>query len=123
MVVHSMGLFAEGFEMIKSGRKQIEIRLNDEKRRSINPGDRIEFWRLPDKNESIEVEVISHEAFSSFEEAYRNLSFEKMGRSDKSMQWMIDASYDFYSRQDEEKYGILAIYFELINDRDKNSKQ
>lgn len=114
MVVHDMSLFAEGFEMIKSGKKVVEIRLNDEKRKAIKPGDRIDFWLLPDKKERLKVKVINLETFSSFEKAYRNIRFDKMGRGDKTIEWMIDASYDYYTWEDEMKCGILAIHFEVV---------
>ena len=41
MSVFEMRLCPEPFEMIKSGKKTIELRLNDEKRRPIRNGDRI----------------------------------------------------------------------------------
>lgn len=40
---HKMNLFPEPFEMISSGQKTIELRLNDEKRQKIQIGDIIEF--------------------------------------------------------------------------------
>lgn len=42
-MTHSMQLNPAPFEKIKSGAKTIELRLNDEKRRRIKTGDKIEF--------------------------------------------------------------------------------
>ena len=41
--VHRMNLQSGPYEMIKSGRKTIELRLWDEKRRKIKAGDEIVF--------------------------------------------------------------------------------
>ena len=42
-MIHNMNLNNEPFELIKSGSKTIELRLNDEKRRLLNVGDEILF--------------------------------------------------------------------------------
>lgn len=42
-MIHKMNLNPEPFGMILSGQKTIELRLNDEKRKLIKVGDRIEF--------------------------------------------------------------------------------
>jgi ASC-1-like (ASCH) protein len=44
-----MGLYSEYFIAIKEGKKQVEVRLNDEKRRKIKVGDTIEFIRFLNK--------------------------------------------------------------------------
>ncbi len=54
---HRMHLYKEPFEMIKSGKKKIEIRLNDEKRQKLKIGDTIVFSKLPDCKDKIEVKV------------------------------------------------------------------
>ena len=43
-----MKLYAENFDVLKSGDKIIEYRLNDEKRKLVKVGDTIRFVRLPD---------------------------------------------------------------------------
>ena len=42
-MIHQMKLFNGPFQIIKSGSKTIEMRLNDEKRKLINVNDIIEF--------------------------------------------------------------------------------
>lgn len=44
---HNMKLNEEPFDMMKSGIKDIEYRLNDEKRRQIQIGDTITFYKRP----------------------------------------------------------------------------
>ena len=43
MMTYEMNLNRQPFDMIKSGRKTIELRLNDEKRKNIVAGDKIKF--------------------------------------------------------------------------------
>lgn len=114
MVVHEMGLFAEGFGMIKAGSKKIEIRLYDSKRQQIKTGDCIVFGLLPDKNETIKVQVTGVDVYNDFETLYREVDFALLGRADKTHQWMLDASYDYYTKEDEASYGVVAISFIVI---------
>lgn len=45
-----MGLYSEYFHAIKEGRKTVEVRLNDEKRRKIKVEDTIEFIKIPEQD-------------------------------------------------------------------------
>ena len=54
---HEMRLLPKPFELICSGVKTVEIRLNDEKRKKIQVGDTITFRKLPEEEESIVTEV------------------------------------------------------------------
>lgn len=114
MVIHEMGLFAEGFGMIKEGSKKIEIRLYDSKRQKIKTGDEIIFGLLPDKNETIKVQVTGVDVYKDFETLYRHVDFAQLGRAGKTPEWMLQASYDYYTKQDEATYGVVAISFIVI---------
>lgn len=81
---HFMRLHEEPFELIKFGKKIIEIRLNDEKRQKVNIGDTITFSKLPDCE-------------------------------GKSMKWMLEKTYEIYTKEQEEKYGALGIRIEVID--------
>ena len=48
-MTHHMKLVQHPFEMIRSGQKTIEIRLNDEKRQRIKLDDYIEFTQIETK--------------------------------------------------------------------------
>ncbi len=63
-----MKLNESPFERIKNGTKTIEFRLYDEKRQQIKVEDKIEFSKLPDLQEKLEVDVM---------ELYKEESFEK----------------------------------------------
>lgn len=67
-MLHKMKLNESPFERIKNGTKTIEFRLYDEKRQQIKVGDKIEFSKLPDLQEKLEVDVM---------ELYKEEPFEK----------------------------------------------
>lgn len=67
---HEMKLFSEPFEMMKSGQKTIEIRINDVKRQLIKIGDTIIFHNLSEEPETLIVEVLDIICFNTFGELY-----------------------------------------------------
>ncbi|MDI9412379.1 MAG: ASCH domain-containing protein [Bacillota bacterium] len=111
---HKMHLYEEPFKMIKSGQKKIELRLNDEKRQKIKIGDTIVFSKFPDCNERIEVKVTGLLHYASFKELYTDIPFHLFGRENKSMDWMLQGTYEIYDKEREEKYGALGIRIEKI---------
>lgn len=54
---HEMKLQPKYYDFILNGTKRIEIRLNDEKRKTIKVGDTITFYKEPLLNESFNVKI------------------------------------------------------------------
>ena len=63
---HIMKLQASPFGMIKSGKKTIELRLNDEKRQKLKIGDEIEFICTDDADKTVGVSVTNIYHFDNF---------------------------------------------------------
>ena len=109
---HEMRLHDDPFNKIKQGTKKIEIRLNDEKRKSINIGDTIEFTNRK-TSEKMLVKVNGLFKYSNFEELYKNwdkviLVYDEDDIADpKDME-------EYYSKEEQEKYGVLAIKIEKV---------
>ncbi len=112
-MLHKMSLNEEYFDLIKSGQKTIEIRLNDAKRRKVMVGDTIEFTKLPDQDEFLKVIVKDLRNYKTFKEMYEDLPPSIMGCEGWSLQELMDGTYDIYSLEQEEQYGVLAIEFRL----------
>lgn len=112
---HIMTLFIEPFESTRSGNKQVEVRLNDEKRRKIKVGDIIQFEKLPDRSEKLEVVVEELLVFRSFEEMYNSIPFKDFDWEGWTMQEMIDGTYEIYTPQQEAFWGALGIRIKLID--------
>ena len=100
----------EWFLKIKEGSKTFELRLYDEKRRKIKMDDTIIFEnRL--NNETIKSKVIGLHIFKDFKELINNIDYKKCGFNNKDDYTMMDK---FYSKEDQDKYGVIAIEIELL---------
>ncbi len=109
-----MRLNAESFQKIKAGTKIVEVRLADEKRRKLHIGDEIRFFKLPDRKESIIVKVKRLEKFSSFKEMFEIIDKKLLGHSRLNMEQQLERIYRIYAKEEEEKKGVLAIFFGLM---------
>ncbi len=114
-MVHSMMLQPEPFEMIKAGKKTIELRLFDEKRRKIQIGDIIIFTNT-ERDEHLEVNVIELMVFDSFEELYNNLPLLECGYIEADIDSASPDDMDaYYSKEMQQKYGVVGIRIKCLN--------
>lgn len=112
MTTHNMKLQPSPFEMIKSGKKTIELRLNDEKRKLIKPGDKIIFTNVS-TGEELKKTVLKLHLFESFAELYNTLSLLKCGYTEDDVENADPADMEqYYSREEQAKCGVVGI--ELI---------
>ncbi len=108
---HEMNLQPEPFENIKNGSKTIERRLNDPKRQLLKIGDTITFRLAQDQNQKLETRIIDLVPFKSFTELYKNFPSHLYGITPEDAANHMSA---YYSKEDEEKWGVLAIKIELM---------
>ena len=107
-MLHRMKLNAVPFEMIGSGKKTIELRLNDEKRRKVQPGDFIEFSCIGEPSRKMQARVTALHHFGSFRELFAALPKEKCGFSEDEA--VPDDYMDsFYPPEKQAEYGALGI--------------
>lgn len=107
--LHPMKLRPAPFDMIKSGRKTIELRLYDEKRQQVQVGDRIVFTNT-ENDETLTRTVVKLHRFASFAELYRALPLVKCGYTAEN----VDAAHpsdmaQYYTAEEQEKYGVVGI--------------
>lgn len=108
-MVHRMSLYGEYFKAIKDGKKTVEVRLNDEKRRKIKIGDTIEFIKVPEQDESLLVKVTELRRYDTFKEMYQEIPFKELDGEGWTMEEMIKGTYEIYSPEQESEWGTLAI--------------
>ncbi|MBP1989728.1 ASCH domain-containing protein [Paenibacillus eucommiae] len=108
-MVHQMGLYGEYFKAIKEGRKTVEVRLNDEKRRMIQVGDTIEFINVPEQNETLKVQVTMLRIYDTFKEMYENIPFKEFDCEGWLLEEMVEGTFAIYTREQEKQWGTLAI--------------
>ena len=109
-MIHKMKLNESPFERIKNGTKTIEFRLYDEKRKKIKIGDKIEFSKLPDLQEKILVDVLDIYRDKTF----KNL-FKKIYTDEDEIERKTKSMYQFYSKEQEKKYGVIGIKIDLLS--------
>lgn len=108
--MHDMKLVDFAFQAIKNGNKDIEVRLNDEKRRKIKVGDTIVFHHI-DNSEIIKAKVVNLHKYNTFKELFDNFEHKRLGVKDSDTSSIMD---NFYSKEEQEKYGALGIEIKLI---------
>ena len=111
---HVMKLHAQPYDLIKSGIKTIELRLNDDKRKAIKVGDKIEFVNSAEPATSLCCRVIALHKYASFEELYNTLPLSKCGYTESNISEASPSDMDvYYSKESQNKYGVLGIEIEV----------
>lgn len=107
--IHNMNLHHTPFEMIKSGKKTIELRLFDEKRQQIKAGDKIIFTDTV-TGESMNTTVVKLHLFDSFDELYKALPLLKCGYTKEDINNANPSDMEqYYSVEQQNKYGVVGI--------------
>lgn len=102
-MIKEMNLLDEYFKAVKSKKKIVEIRLYDVKRKNLKVNDIIRFNnRLT--NEKIDCKVIKLIKYDNLEELLKN------GDVSNSKEEILN----IYSLDEINKYGLLAIYIEVV---------
>ena len=119
-MIYRMKLQDNPFQKIKNQTKTIELRLFDEKRKKIQPGDLIEFTNLSN-SEVITVEVLKLHLFDSFKKLYEKFDKISLGYNKDEKSNPNDME-QYYSEDDIKKYGVVGIEIKLINNVNRIDK-
>ncbi len=103
-MTHSMHLSPGALAKIKSGQSSTELRLYDEKRQRVFPGDEIIFTNKENEAEMITVKVVGISRFASFADLYATLG--KLGGVNTP-----EEMRQYYSEAEEKKLGVVGIHF------------
>lgn len=112
MKVHEMNLQSKYFDFIKDGTKRIELRLYDEKRRSIQLGDIIEFAKSDD--EKFKAEVIGLLRYNSFADLFEDFDISILADASMTKQELLEVLGEFYSEEKQAEFGVIGIRIKLI---------
>ncbi len=97
------------FDMIRSGKKLFELRLYDDKRAKIKPGDRIIFSHT-DKNgitTEFPTEVWGLVRARNFNDLFKMVFYGQCGFN--SIEQAITTMEQFYPKDAQRKFGVVAI--------------
>ena len=112
---HVMNLTPLPMQQIRDGRKTIELRLYDEKRKLISVGDTIKFINTEDSNDTLSVTVTNLFVFTSFGELYMHLPLLKCGYNDENINVASPDDMDrYYSKEKQNKYVVIGIEVSLL---------
>ena len=117
MKKHIMKLFPSPFRMIAEGKKTIELRLYDEKRKRISVGDTITFVNIEDSSAVLNVIVVELFVFDSFDELYQKLPLLECGYTEKDINMATASDMElYYSKEQQRQYGVVGIKVSLKNE-------
>ena len=107
---HNMKLNDGPYNSILYGKKDVEMRLYDEKRKLINIGDIITFTNVNDGN-SFDVKVINLHKYNNFEELYNKFDKVRLGYKEDEVALPSDME-KYYLKEEIDKYGVVGIEIE-----------
>ena len=108
-----MHLESEIFDLVNNNIKDIEVRINDGKRRKLKIGDIITF-KNRGNDDTIDVKIINLEYFSSFNECINNYDLKRLYNDKITKEEFLNLLYKFYTKDDEKEYGVVAIIFKKV---------
>ena len=108
----SMSLRPEYYEMVRSGEKDIELRLYDEKRRRMRNGDMLLIYNAQNRNDYIRAKIVRLHIAKSFADPSTKISMPRTGFA--SLNALMSAIEKFYDTEMESKYGIVGIELEVL---------
>lgn len=112
---HTMKLQSKYFYLIKDNIKTYEVRLYDDKRKQIKINDIITFSEEPSLTNKIKTQVVDLIYFKNFDEMAEHLPAKVIGFNDKTKNEIVETYHQFYSKEDEIKFGVIAIKVKLID--------
>lgn len=114
MQTHEMKLLREPFLEMRSGRKNVEMRLYDEKRQGIAAGDEIYFTCPELAGEALHVRVEATYIYEDFHSLAENFAPGLLGFGGRTAEYISEYMEKIYGREKVKKYGAFAIKIALL---------
>lgn len=107
-------LDSDVFDIVKNGNKNVEVRINDEKRRKLKIGDELIFLKRPLEDEKINAKVISLDYYDNFNKLVENYEMKRLYLETYTKEKFLKELERFYTKEEQNKFGVVAIGFEII---------
>lgn len=115
-MVYEMKLKDDPFKKVLSGKKSVELRLFDEKRRSLDIGDVIIFTNLSRSEERLAVRITALYRYACFEDLFSEILPERCGYFDGlTIEEASSGMKKYYTEDQIRQYGVLGIKIEMIS--------
>jgi ASC-1-like (ASCH) protein len=112
---HSITIHPLYFKLIKKGKKTIEGTLNKNKFSTFKKNDLLKIINNKNENDIINAKIRKIIKYNSFEEYLSQEGLKRTLPDVQSIEDGVNIYYKFYNKNDEEKYGVLAIYIKILN--------
>ena len=113
--LHRMHLDPEAYAAVEDGKKTIELRLYDEKRRRIQAGDILRFESTADELDVLYAQVEGMRFFASFDELYAALPLTACGYTAEEAKTASPRDMDrYYSPEEQKRWGVVGIEISLL---------
>lgn len=109
MIVH---LDSDVFDIVKREIKDIEVRVNDEKRQKLQVGDTLIFLKRPKEDEKLIRKVKALEYYKNFNEVVDNYDMRRIYLEGYTKEMYLKLMKRFYTDEEQKNYGVVAIIFE-----------
>ena len=102
------------FEIVKNGTKRVEVRLNDKKRELMKIGNTLTFYKRPLLEEKINTKIIGLKKFNNINDLLNKYEMKEIYVDGFSKEEFIELLSRFYREEEQERYGFVAIEFEVL---------
>ncbi len=109
-MIIEMNLNPRPFELMKTGKKRVELRLYDEKRRRMQVGEYVHFTNVQ-TGELLKMRIVAIQTFSDFFALYECFDKIKIGY-EEGEQAKPEDMYAYYSKEEISRYGVVGISVE-----------
>lgn len=102
------------FYIVKNGTKRVEVRLNDKKRELMKVGNTLTFYKRPLLDEKINTKITNLCRFKTIEELLNKYQMKEIYVDGFNKEEFVELLNRFYTKEEQEKYGFVAIEFEVL---------
>ena len=120
--VHEMKIKPEYYELVKEGTKKYEVRTNDDRRKQMKIGDYILLMKEPELEERLLLEIINKIEYPNFTVLYDSLPKKDVGFEGRETADIVQELRRFYTEEQENQIGTVAIEVAVIKELDKPKK-
>ena len=103
------------FSLISLGLKKVEGRKNKGKFKEMKVGEVIEWINTDFKERSIKTKINKKIKYNTFKEYLKKEGLQKCLPGIPSLSHGLSVYFKYYSKEDEKKYGVIALQLELVD--------
>jgi len=107
-------IYESVYNDMTSGKKNIEVRLLNDKSEKLKKGDKIKF-QVVDKDKNLIVEVINKSIYENFEEFWKDRDIVLSSAKNYSKEECKNKLYEIFGREKVDTSKLVGIEFKIIN--------